>query len=607
MHKVSKTLVLCVVLILVLTSCQQGEGVTTAPATPEGREAITTTPIDEEGGTTDRASTAMPDPESATAESAVAKAAPGVLRVALPYEPGTVDPQQASYSDEIAIAMLNYQPLMRFNLDMQPVPGAAERVDVSDDGLVYTFTLHEESQYADGAPLTAADFAYAWKRLADPTLAGPYQSIGCGVIAGYQDYAVTSCPDADGVVRDSTDLDDLDLDALRETVGVVALDDRTLEITLEQPTPWFLSLAALWIGAPVRQQDVESGETWWSNPETYVGNGPFELQEWHAGQMTWVANPSWPLGPLQLEQIEMTVIDDSQVAFQAYQNGELDVLEVIGEDWVAVEQDEALLSQVVLDAPQTSNYLAFNLAQEPFNNVLVRQAFAQAIDRGVFVTDILGGIGIPSSTLIPPSIPGYVEDQGWSFDPDAARAALAEAGYPNGEGLPESVFPFSSSPRTQNQYEWLASQLQEHLNITVRLDPLDSTAYIELISNPETFPQLAISGWNPDYPDPQNYYSQVFATGGYEASIIGYTSEEFDKLIAAADRENDPDQRADLYDQAQDVLNTDIPVTFLWYSQDRILVQPHVQGITEDVVTPLDIDGVPGFYALQTIAVTASE
>lgn len=274
-----------------------GRGATTAPATPEDSEVITTTPTDEEEVTTNRPGTAMPDPELATAEPATSAATPGVLRVALPYEPGTVDPQQASYSDEIAIALLNYQPLMRFNLDMEPVPGAAERVDISDDGLVYTFTLHEGSQYADGTPLTAADFAYAWKRLADPTLAGPYQSIGCGVIAGYQDYAVTSCPDADGAVRDSTDLDDLDLDALQDALGVAALDDRTLKITLEQPTPWFLNLAALWIGAPVRQQDVESGETWWSNPETYVGNGPFALQEWHVGRMTWVANPSWPLGP----------------------------------------------------------------------------------------------------------------------------------------------------------------------------------------------------------------------------------------------------------------------------------------------------------------------
>jgi len=142
--------------------------------------------------------------------------------------------------------MLNYQPLMSFDTDMKPIPGAAERVDVSADGKIYTFHIRPNSKYSDGSPLTAKNFEFAWKRLADPNIAGDYQFIGCDVIKGYSEYAASTCQG-----KTLTETLALDLPRLRDELGVKAIDDNTLQIELVNPAPYFLSIAALWVGAPV--------------------------------------------------------------------------------------------------------------------------------------------------------------------------------------------------------------------------------------------------------------------------------------------------------------------------------------------------------------------
>lgn len=212
------------------------------------------------------------EPSEATGTDASSSEKPGILRMNVGAEPDNWDPQKASFVSEIRWIMLNYQALMSFDKDMNPIPGQAESVEVSSDGKVYTFKLRPDSKYSDGSPLTAANFEYAWKRLADPEVAGEYQFIGCGIIEGFSEYAVTTCSGAD-----AEELASMDLEALREGVGVKALDDLTLEIRLVNPAPYFLSMAALWIGVPVREQDVANGEDWYRDVENYIGNGPFKM------------------------------------------------------------------------------------------------------------------------------------------------------------------------------------------------------------------------------------------------------------------------------------------------------------------------------------------
>ena len=561
------------------------------------------------------AATAAPAPADATAAPAEVTAAPaanngsaeaGVFRYNLGGEPSTADPQVMSFADSITFGLLNYQPLMSFNNDLEPIPGAAESVDVSEDGTIYTFKLRADSKYSDGSPLTAGDFEYSWKRLADPTLAGEYQFIGCDLIAGFSEYAVTTCADAEGNTKTVTEAGELDLEALREGVGVKAIDDTTLEITLVQATPYFPSIAALWVGAPVRQADVETAADWWYDPETYIGNGPFKLVEWdHENRAVWEPNENYngPLGPVKLKRIEMQMITEGQVAFEAYKNGELDYSGVANEDLAAIDADPNLQAQLANESPRYSFYIGYNTRIAPFDNVQVRQAFSYALDRESYVTDVLGGIGVPAYTFIPPGIPGYLEGETpYAFDPAKAKETLAAAGFPDGEGLPSIKLTYGQSARGQTRFEWIANQIKTNLGIDVQLDPIDPNAVSSLFDAPETTPQMFFLGWGPDFPDPQNYYSTVFKTGTSAASDTGFSNKEFDALTEQADREPDAQKRLDLYKQASDILLEDAPVTFMYYSQPKVLIKPYVKGMSPGDTTPLD--PFPGFYNMPNIEVT---
>ena len=576
---------------------------TEAPAATAGT-AATAAPAD-----------ATAAPETTVAPEATAEASgsgetmahdAGVLRYNLGGEPATADPQTMSFSDQITFGLMNYQPLMSFNKDLEPVPGQAESVDISEDGTVYTFKLRPDSKYSDGSPLTMNDFEYAWKRLADPNLAGDYQFIGCGLIVGFSEYAVTTCADAEGNTKTVTEAAELDLEALREGVGVKATDDNTLEITLTAPTPYFTSIAALWVGAPTRQADVETGETWWYYPETYIGNGPFMLTEWdHNNEAIWEPNPNYngPLGPVKLKQVVHKMITEPQVEFEAYKNGELDIVGVGREDLAAIDADATLKAQLEQSPPRYSFYFGYNTKVAPFDNVQVRQAFSYALDREAWVKDVLGGIGYPAWTFIPPGIPGHLEgDKPYDFDPVKAKQLLADAGFADGKGLPQVKLSYSQNARNQTRFEWVANQLKENLGIDVQLDPVDSNAYSSLFSAPETTPQMFVLGWGPDFPDPQNYYSTVFKTGTSSAAQTGFSNKEFDALTEQADREPDAAKRLELYKQANDLLLEDAPVTFFWYSATYSLTQPYVKGIGTADSTPLDF--MPGSYNLPNVEVT---
>jgi oligopeptide transport system substrate-binding protein len=521
----------------------------------------------------------------------------GVLRINTYGEPDSIDPQKTTYVNEIQFVMMAYQPLMSFDREMKPIPGAAESVEVSADGRLYTFTLRPDSRYSDGSPLTAADFVYGWQRLADPATAGGYQSLPCGIIRGYSELSAAACQGlsvADALARDQA--------PLLADFGVRALDERTLEIELTAPAPYFLSMAALWIGAPVRQSDVASGDDWWYEPTTYIGNGPYILKEWiHDSLAVWTANPYYegPLGPLQIAQIEYYMIPDGQLAFEAYLNGELDMVDVTPEDAELLRQDPLFADQIVETSGSCTFYLAMNLRRPPFDNPLVRQALAQAIDRRGYVDEVLLGQGEAALSFIPPGFPGYQPDiTTWDFNPTAARALLAEAGYPNAAGLPELRLTYGGVSRNNPAFEWLAVELEEQLGIVATLDPIDPQTYAELARTDP--PQITSAGWCADYPDQQNWLS-LFQTNGVLSARIGYSNPAFDQLIRTADTSSDAAERERLYAEAQQLLVEDAPVIFLNNDTSTVLVQAWVRGISNETISPIDY--WLGFYNLANLTI----
>ncbi len=524
--------------------------------------------------------------------------APTQLRLAI-GEPDTADPQQASFENDIELVMLTYLPLMTYDADLNLIPGAAERYIVSADGLVYTFHLRPGQTYSDGAPLTAANFEFAFRRWADPLIAGDYQDQGF-IIAGFQAYAQS--------LRDVVDLASITDTAhlaqqarLRAAIGVRAVDDLTLEVRLTQPAAYFPHLAALWATAPVREDLIaRGGDWWWRNPATNVGNGPFQLSEWLSGDHIMLRrNPRYALAANRpsIEEIKLWLTSgSSEDTLAAYRSNQVDMVLLDANTLPIVQTLPYLASEAVSLTGSCTFYFGYNFAAPPFDTRAVRQSFSQALDRTAYIQDVMYGVGQKTLALIPPSIPGYAAQPRFDFDPGAATALLAAADFTHTQPDP---FNYPGTTRGKQRFEWLAQQLLDHAQLRLKLHPIDAGGYYGLAPQSQPVYPIFYLGWCPDYPDPHDILSLLFHTGGISAGRIGYSNPQFDALVDAADRELDAAKRQALYRQAQDFLINDQPVAFMANDLQIWLVKPWVTGLRQTA-----FDRFPGLYSLGTLRVT---
>lgn len=597
----SSVLTLIVIVSLLLSSC--GPTDTSGPAatatTPAGSEAATpaattgaagdaATPTSATGG--DAKPTTPAGGDTATEEGGM----PGVLRMNAGSEPDTIDPQKMSFLGEIGVAQLVFEGLMELNDKLEPVPAAAEKMDVSDDGLKYTLTLRDGLQYSDGEPITAKNFEYSWRRLFDPNVPGrSYASVA---------YDIKGAAELSDV---ETPVDEAKLKELQDNLGVKALDDKTIEFTLNQKAAYFPYILTLWTGFPSRQDLVEEGGEEWTTDSTgkyYVGNGPFVMKENTEQGMKLVANPNFRKGKPKTNELRFAYINDSAVSFQSYKKGELDVVGVAPEDYSAVQADPKLKSQFAQYPGSCSFYIGFNTKKPPFDNMKVRQAFAQALDRDDYVNNVQKGLGQKAQSFIPPGRPGHAPDiKLWDFNAEAAKKALADAGFPDAAGLPEIKLTYSSSPRNKTRMEWIQNQIKNNLGVDMALDPIEPKAYTALVKEPETTPQVFFLAWCQDYPDPQNWLTLVFHSSS-TVTKVGWKNDEFDRLTRQADQESDQKKRIDLYRQAQEILVQEAAIVNIYWEVNTILVKPYVKGMKEKV-NPQDTL-VPGFFNILNIEVS---
>jgi oligopeptide transport system substrate-binding protein len=502
-----------------------------------------------------------------------------VLRVQHAFYPDIVDPQKSSFTNEIDILALVYEGLTRLDTNQETVPAAAESWEYNDDATQITFHLRKGLKYSDGSPLTAENFRYAVERTCDPVTAGEYQSIlfeivGC---AEFADLATNE----DGEPREYTPAA---YDEARSGLGAKALDDRTLQLDLTNPAPYYHKIAYTWVFYPVKKEIVEKDpDTWWKTAENHIGNGPFtvtgidEDQRW-----TFAANDNYWQGRPKLDGIEYVYVADPAVALEAYRANDLDIIGV-GATLLPEIQNDPELSADLLEYPVAGTfYLGMSLNKEPFNDKKVREAFAYAFDRETFCTEIQSGSCVPTLAWIPPGVPGSIEIDAYAFDPDAAEQALADSSYGGSEHLPQIQLTYiSDDPTEVERAEWVAGQYRDILGIDLELKPLDGTTLFSLIKDAATYPQLVMyAGWFQDYPDPQNWLSVFWTCDATFAQAAGYCNEEFDRLTQRGDTTIDPEERLSYYEQAQHILIEDVPGTFLFNPAGRALVKPNVTGIT---------------------------
>ncbi len=523
--------------------------------------------------------------EPAAATDAPAPAETPTLRVGLVTFPDNLDPQMISFVGEAGILRLAYESLTRLDDKGETLPAAAEKWEYNADATQLTFTLRDALTYSDGSPLNAARFEYSLRRNVDPATAGEYAASTDDIIGAAEWRGCTENCDA---LRDT--LYENVKASHADGTACTGYDDsacNTLTLKFKQPAPYFHSLISLQIAFPVKQELVEAGgETWWLDPANQIGNGPFTMTNLEQGvRIEFVPNPRY-WGKTPPYNISFSYNTDNAVLFEAYRNNEFDVVGLPPEDLATVENDPVLNAEKNIYAGACTYAVMFHHLKPPFDDPQVRKAFIYALDREAWVRDVQKGMGLPALTWIPPGWPGHVEGETrFAYDPETAVKTLADAGYKVENGkligkdgqVIEIVETFGDTPRNRTQFEWLVARYKDVLGIDIELNPVEPTTYTALTKDVNTAPQMFVLGWCGDYPDPQNWLSVYWRTGGF-GERIGYSNAEMDRLLAAADKELDPVKRMELYGQAQEVLVSGADVAFMYNRVNAYMVKPWVKG-----------------------------
>jgi oligopeptide transport system substrate-binding protein len=492
------------------------------------------------------------------AETAIAER---TLLVTNPAEPSTLDPHLVTAGTEFDLVAALFEGLCVLDeRTSRPAPAAAARWEVSADGLTYTFHLRPDARWSDGAPVTARDFVESWRRALAP---------GLGAENAYLLYPLRHAEAINAGRADAAQL------------GAEAVDDRTLRLTLERPTPHLPALTALPVWFPVRLAALaphgppDRRTTDWTRPGRLVGNGPFTLEEWTPDARLVVArNPHyWDAAAVRLERIRFLTNPSAETGERAFRAGQVHVTGSLPpsrlETWRA-ERPDALREDPFLQ----SIFLRFNTTRAPFADPRVRRALALAIDRDAIAARVLRGGRRPARSLTPPDTGGYTARAAVPTDFAAARRLLAEAGFPGGKGFPALELQVRNDQDQPRVAEVLQARWREELGITVTLAQVEQKTWIR---NQQTLDYaLSTGGWIGDFVDPVTFLG-LFVSGGGN-NWTGWGDAAYDDLLARAAATADPAARLALFQQAEARLLEQAPVAPLFFGARNFLVHPAVRG-----------------------------
>jgi oligopeptide transport system substrate-binding protein len=497
------------------------------------------------------------------------------LRVQLADQPGSLDPGQTQYPYETAVLRAISEPLLKPLPDLSGVvPAAAQSYDVANGGSVYLFHLRPSAQYSDGIPVKAQDFVYAWQRLIDPRLAAPDATFFAGTVLN-----------GDKVSNLDPQRDAASIDAALNTLGLKALDDLTFQVTLSQPDPAFIWLAAMPGAAPIRQDIVKKGgDKWATSPDTLITNGPFKVSEMVSNDhITAVPNPHyWGAKPI-LTAIDFEIVNDGATALARFKSGGLDEMTVQPAQAAAVAGDSGLSQDLVKTPDLTVFWFTFRVNAAPTNNARLRLAIAQAIDRNAFVTQVFQGQGALAETFLPKGMHGYAPNlTAQRFDVAQARASLAASGMSAAQlsGLKFSYDQTSDFGKATATF--IHDQLKANLGINITLQGLDANTLASSLSTGD-FQMAGPMGWTADYPDPADWFDFFLTTSSNNVAF--YQNQQYDNFVRVARSDMQAARRDQEYQQAQQMLVDDAPVAFLAQSVSWYLVRPYVRGIA---TSPMD-------------------
>ena len=497
------------------------------------------------------------------------------LAVQIGPNPETLDPALNSAVDGGNMLITLFETLLIIDEDGTVQPGQAESYTVSDDGLVWTFTMRDGLKWSDGTDLTAKDFEYTMKRIADPKTAAPYAETVVGMVDGYKDVVATG------------DVDKLNV--------VASEDGKTLTITLSYPCAYYDKLVAFGTMSPVQQATVEANkDAWATKPETYICNGPYMIKEWVPSEkIVCVKNPNyvggWDTSRIVTDEITFLLLEDSSAAYAAYTNGQALLIKDVPTEEIPSLKKAEDGGDFYVDLNLGTYYVSMNLNKAPFNDVNVRKALSLAIDRDYVANVIMQGTYSPAYDFIGPSVADatgefydnavktnggtpYISED-YEANLEEAKAALAEAGYPNGEGFPTITYSTNDAGYHKAVAEYLQSAYAE-LGITMNIDIMEWQSFTPARRAGEY--EMARNGWVMDYNDASNMIELFYSTNGNNDGK--YNSAAFDAAYNAS-KVADPQAHSEALHEAETIMMEDYACIPLAYYNDFWLQSSKLQGV----------------------------
>lgn len=483
----------------------------------------------------------------------------------LSNEPDSIDPTVTSNSFATPFLANCFEGLVTYDENGEVVPGNAESWESNDDLTVYTFHLRDGLKWSDGSDLTANDYVYSALRVLTPSTTAQYLNM-------ISDYVVNGEEYYDGKVG-------------AEEVGVKALDDHTLEYTLKAPCPYFVDLVSMQVYFPVQKAAVEAnGDKWTQSADSYISNGPFKVTQINMGE-SYVLEKNenyWNAENVTLEKLTYRYILDTSTALTAFENGEVDGVRMVPSGDIArLKAEKSGLNTAPIYG---TVYYNFNCEKEPYNNPLVRKALNLAIDRDALINNVAQLDAVPAYSFY---APGYVvdgkdltdgrSDFGLSStaNPEEAKKALAEAGYPDGEGFPTVQLSFYSDDNVKKIAEAIKEMWEQNLGIKVEVSSADWAVFYSDVQAGNY--EVAAMGWGADYINPMSFLPLLYTDD--ITNNANYSNADYDAAVDQIKVEKDPAKFAELVKKADEIASSEYAVLPLYYKAENFLLKDYVKGV----------------------------
>lgn len=505
--------------------------------------------------------------DEAAEDVAAGETAGGVLNVQVDVEVATMDPQMATDGTSFEVIANTIEGLYTLDESGVAVPSLAEKTDVSEDGLTYTFTL-KDATWSNGTPVTADDFVYAWQRLADPDTASEY----------YYIMGIAGVVNADEISAGEKDPKEL---------GVTAIDEKTLEVKLNHPVPFFESLMAFPSFFPMNQAFFEeAGENYGTSADTLIANGAFEITSYEPAATTieLEKNPDYfDADNVSLDGIKYQVIKDTQQAMLSYQNGDLDVVTLAGEQ-VDLFKDDPEFQTIQAGYLW---YISPNTKVPGLENANLRKALGQAFDKEYIAETVLkdgsnaADYMIPEGLAVDPKGVDFRETTGTylEFDPAAAQEALELAKEELGKDSFTFTMIIEDTESSINVAQVLKSQIEENLDgVTVEIEQMPKKTRLDRMNVGDY--ELALTRWGPDYADPMTYADMFLTDSGNNKGF--WSNAKYDELVNSSldgELSLDPEARWTALQEAESIILEDAGILPVYQKGNAVMVKSNVTGV----------------------------